>query len=296
MYKSEVYSSVNFFFICKHPCNHPPCQDKAYFHYPESYIFLFLKINNNSFFLLATSQGMWDLSSPTRDLTWASCIRSKESSPLDLKGVPSFHLRGAFHGSSGCSKYFTYSFHSHRLVTDVLLLSLLYRQNHKDLERLNTLSKFTQIGTEILGLLQLMVWPGPDCVGGVRWRFLRVRQFSPPLLFTAHLPLHPVLGQQAVCGAFTGGPSGRGPGLRRCPTPVSAAWWAAGALEIDLDCCSHKRCPPVSTQLALFGKVTVLTNLLLRSPGQNGCLSIFRLPKPCLCNELKTSSENPSCF
>ena len=100
-----------------------------------------------------------------------------------------------------------------------VLLSLLYRQNHKDLERLNTLSKFTQIGTEILGLLQLMVWPGPDCVGGMRSRLLHVRQSSPPLLFTAHLPLRPVSGQQAVRGALTGGPSGRGAGPSPLPHP-----------------------------------------------------------------------------
>ena len=49
---------------------------------------------------MATSQGVWDLSSPTGDLTWASCIRSKGSSPLDLTGAPSFRFDGAYHGSS----------------------------------------------------------------------------------------------------------------------------------------------------------------------------------------------------
>lgn len=61
-------------------------------------------------------------------------------------------------GPVWCSRYFTCSFHPLRLVTDVLLSPPLYRQNHKDLERLNNLSKITQIGTEILGRLQLIVW------------------------------------------------------------------------------------------------------------------------------------------
>ena len=31
---------------------------------------------------------MWDLSSPTRDRTWALTSESKESQPLDCQGIP----------------------------------------------------------------------------------------------------------------------------------------------------------------------------------------------------------------
>lgn len=58
-----------------------------------------------------------------------------------------------------------------------------------------------------------------------------------------------------------------------------------------------KPCFPVPIQLALLGKVTVLTNILVRSPGQFGLLTpLWTLPKPCVCDELKVSSENLSCY
>ena len=55
---------------------------------------------NNSLFLymfelfhnkkkkLATPCGLWDLGSPTRDQTLASCSGSSESKPLDHQGIP----------------------------------------------------------------------------------------------------------------------------------------------------------------------------------------------------------------
>ena len=238
---------------------------------------------------MATSQGVWDLSSPTGDLTWASCIRSKGSSPLDLTGAPSFRFDGAYHGSS--------------VVLKVLCVLISSSQACDGCAPItSTLQTKPQRFREIEQLVQDHTdrnwdsWSTPAYrVVLEEWdrRLLHVQQFFPSLLFTVHPPLRLVLGQQAVRDALTGEPSGRGPGSRHCPTPVSAARWTAGTPEIDLDCCSYERCPPVPTQLALFGKVTVLTNSLVRSPGQYGCLSIFRLPEPCLCDELKISSEDP---
>lgn len=189
MYKSEVYSSVIFFFIFKHPCNHPPCQEKAYFHYPESYIFLLLRINN-SFFVLATSQGVWDLSSPTGDLTWASCIRSKGSSPLDLTGAPSFRFDGAYHGSS--------------VVLKVLYVLISSSQACDGCAPItSTLQTKPQRFREIEQLVQDHTdrnwdsWSTPAYrVVLEEWdrRLLHVQQFFPSLLFTVHPPLRLVLG------------------------------------------------------------------------------------------------------
>ena len=41
-----------------------------------------------NFFFLAAPHGMWDPSSPTRDLTRASCLGSVESYPVDHQGSP----------------------------------------------------------------------------------------------------------------------------------------------------------------------------------------------------------------
>ena len=41
-----------------------------------------------------STQGMWDLSSPTRDRTCAPCTGSSASQPLDQEGSPQ---KGAFH-------------------------------------------------------------------------------------------------------------------------------------------------------------------------------------------------------
>ena len=40
------------------------------------------------FIFLAALQGLWDLSSPTRDGTQAPCSGSSESQPLDRQGSP----------------------------------------------------------------------------------------------------------------------------------------------------------------------------------------------------------------
>ena len=49
---------------------------------------IFITINLSS----ATSPGMWDLNSPIRDPTCATCIWSSESKPLDCQGSPTTNI------------------------------------------------------------------------------------------------------------------------------------------------------------------------------------------------------------